>query len=210
MVWTPQQTGECLDAIEDDRMYPLYALTAYTGLRRAEAAGLPWSETDLDRGVITIRETRPGDDSDDPKSEAGQRTIALSATLITLLRAWRRQQLKERMAWGNAWLDSGLVFTRVDGQPLRQGHISEHFALLAGKAGLPPIRFHDLRHGAATLSLAAGVDIKIVQEMLGHARSAFTRDVYTSVVPEIAAAAAEAVAIVPRRAARANIVPTSS
>ena len=78
--------------------------------------------------------------------------------------------------------------------------------LLVRKAGLPPVRFHDLRHGSATLSLAAGVDIKIVQEMLGHATSAFTRDVYTSVVPEIAAAAAEAVAaIVPRRA---NIVPT--
>jgi integrase len=114
------------------------------------------------------------------------------------------------MAWGNAWSDSGLVFTRQDGQPLRQGHISEHFGLLVGKAGLPPIRFHDLRHGAATLSLAAGVDIKIVQEMLGHATSAFTRCVYTSVVPEIAAAAAEAVAaIVPRRAARATNVPPS-
>jgi integrase len=211
MVWTPQQRGEFLDAIEDDRLYALYALVAYCELRRAEVAGLPWSEVDLDRGVITIRETRPGDHTgpEDPKSEAGERTVAVSATLAALLRAWQRQQLKERMAWGNAWSDSGLVFTREDGQPLRQGHISERFALLAGEAGLPPIRFHDLRHGAATLSLAAGVDIKIVQEMLGHATSAFTRDVYTSLVPEIAAAEAVA-AIVPRRAARANIVPTSS
>jgi len=110
------------------------------------------------------------------------------------------------MAWGSAWTDIGLVFTCEDGQPLRPGHVSEHFALLARKADLPPIRFHDLRHGSATLSLAAGVDIKIVQEMLGHSMSAFTLDVYTSVVPEIAAAAAEAVAaIVPRRA---NSVPT--
>ena len=75
-------------------------------------------------------------------------------------------------------------------------------------AALGSTALHDLRHGSATLSLAAGVDIKIVQEMLGHATSAFTRDVYTSVVPEIAAAAAEAVAaIVPRRA---NSVPTGS
>ena len=172
-------------------------------------AGLPWSETDLDGGLITVRETRPDDDADpdDPKSEAGSRTVALSATLAVLLKAWRKRQLKERMAWGGAWADTGLVFTREDGEPLRPGHISEHFGLLVRKAGLPPIRFHDLRHGAATLSqFAAGVDIKIVQEMLGHATSAFTRDVYTSVVPEIAAAAAEAVAaIVPRRA---NIVPT--
>ena len=79
-------------------------------------------------------------------------------------------------------------------------YLSEHFRLLVRQAGLPPVRLHDLRHGSATLSLAAGVDIKIVQEMLGHSTSAFTRDVYTSVVPEIAAAAAEAVAaIVPRK-----------
>jgi len=99
--------------------------------------------------------------------------------------------------------DSGLVFTRENGQPWRPAYLSEHFRLLVRRAGLPPVRLHDLRHGAATLSLSAGVDIKIVQEMLGRSTSAFTRDVYTSVVPEIAAAAAEAVAaIVPRRAAR--------
>jgi len=208
MVWTPQQTGEFLDAIEGDRLYPLYSLAAFAGLRRAEVAGLPWSETDLDGGLITVRETRPDDDADpdDPKSEAGSRTVALSAATAALLRAWRKRQLRERMAWGGAWTDSGLVFTREDGAPLRPGHISEHFGLLVRKAGLPPVRFHDLRHGSATLSLAAGVDIKVVQEMLGHATSAFTRDVYTSVVPEIATAAAEAVtAIVPRRA---NSVPT--
>lgn len=209
MVWTPQQTGEFLDAIEGDRLYPLYHLAAFAGLRRAELVGLPWAETDLDAGLITVRETLPGDDADpdDPKSEAGQRTVALSATTVALLRSWRRRQVKERMAWGVAWVNSGLVFTREDGSPLRPGHVSEHFAVLLRKAGLPPIRIHDLRHGSATLSLAAGVDIKIAQEMLGHSTSSFTRDVYTSVVPEIAAAAAEAVAaIVPRRA---NIVPTS-
>jgi integrase len=74
-------------------------------------------------------------------------------------------------------------------------------ALTSGpRVQLPPIRLPDLRHGSDTLSLSAGVDIKVVQEMLGHSTSAFTRDVYTPVVPEIAAAAAEAVAaIVPRK-----------
>jgi integrase len=101
---------------------------------------------------------------------------------------------------GRAWQDSGLVFAGEDDSPLRPTYVSERFGLLVRRAGLPPVRYHDLRHGATTLSLAAGVDIKIVQEMLGHRTSSFTRDVYTSVVPEIATAAAEAVAaIVPRR-----------
>ena len=141
---------EFLDAIEGDRLYPLYSLAAFAGLRRAEVVGLPWSETDLDGGLITVRETRPDDDADpdDPKSEAGERTVALSAALAALLKLWRKRQLKERMAWGAAWTDSGLVFTREDGAPLRPGHISEHFAVLVRKAGLPPIRFHDLRHGS--------------------------------------------------------------
>ena len=118
MVWTPAQTGAFLDAIEDDRLYPLYALAAFTGLRRAELAGLPWSETDLEAGLITVRETRPDDDVDDPKSEAGQRPVALSADTVALLRAWRKRQREERLAWGEGWTDCGLVFTREDGSPI--------------------------------------------------------------------------------------------
>ena len=66
--------------------------------------------------------------------------------------------------------------------------------MIAYLAGLPPIRLHDLRHGAATLALTAGVDIKIVQEMLGHSSRAITSDTYTTVLPEVARAAAEAAA----------------
>jgi len=83
----------------------------------------------------------------------------------------------------------------------KRHRMSETAVKVALEAGpLPPIRFHDLRHGAATLSLAAGVDMKVISTTLGHARSAFTSDVYTSVIPQVAQAAAEAVAgIVPRR-----------
>ncbi|MEU6731253.1 tyrosine-type recombinase/integrase [Nonomuraea wenchangensis] len=80
------------------------------------------------------------------------------------------------------------------GQPLHPQHISDQFYRLAYEAGLPPVRLHDLRHGAASLMLAAGVDLKIVQETLGHVSSTFTRDTYTSVYPEVARAAAESTA----------------
>jgi integrase len=83
----------------------------------------------------------------------------------------------------------------------RRHRISEHKVQIAIEHGpLPPVRFHDLRHGSATLSLLGKVDMKVISETLGHARSSFTSDTYTSVLPEVALAAAEAVAsVVPRR-----------
>lgn len=95
------------------------------------------------------------------------------------------------------------MFTRKDGHPLRPGHVSEHFALLARKAGLPPIRFHDLRHGAATMLIAAGQPVKVVSAIPGHSTSSFTMDVYAVVAEESAEAAAVAIAaFVPRKALR--------
>jgi Phage integrase family len=100
------------------------------------------------------------------------------------------------------------VFTREDGSPLRPEWISTRFQSLSAKAGLPPSRFHDLRHGAATMLQAAGVDIKVISKMLGHATYAFTADVCTEVAEELAAAAADAIAaFIPRRA---KTVPTGA
>ncbi|GLW99435.1 tyrosine-type recombinase/integrase [Microtetraspora sp. NBRC 16547] len=90
------------------------------------------------------------------------------------------------MADGEDWTDSGFVFTDELGRPLHPQHVSDQFYLLASQAGLPPVRQHDLRHGAASLMLAAGVELKVVQKTLGHVSSTFTRDTYTSVYPEVA------------------------
>ena len=92
------------------------------------------------------------------------------------------------------------MFTREDGTSLRPGWISQRFGALIARAGLPPIRFHDLRHGTATMLLAAGQPMKVISEILGHATSAFTADVYTEVADELADAAAAAIAAyIPRR-----------
>lgn len=95
-----------------------------------------------------------------------------------------------------------MVFTQDDGSPLHPADVTEHFQHLARQAGLPPIRLHDLRHGAATTALAAGVEMKVVQHMLRHASLTTTSDLYTNVLPELARAAAEATA---RRIPRAKI-----
>lgn len=204
MVWTPEQTGEFLDHIADDRLYALFHLIAYRGPRRGEACGARWTDSDLDEGTLgivqTILQLGRTTHVDSPKSEMSARTIALDTDTTSVLRAHRARQNKERLAAGSAWTDSGLIFTTPGGAPLHPADVTDHFTRLVAQAGLPPIRLHDLRHGSATLALKAGVEMKTVQEMLGHSTIALTADTYTSVLPEVAREAAERIAaIVPRK-----------
>lgn len=205
MVWTPAQLGRFLDIAHDDRMYSLWHTIAHCGLRRGEACAVEWDDLDLDGGQLHI--TRQlvqlgwAVEETPPKSDAGERTIALDAGTVAALRTRRTQQRAERLAWGDAWIASGKVFTREDGEPLHPQNVTTGFHRLTAKAELPPIRLHDLRHGAASLMLAAGIPMKVVQETLGHSSSVLTADTYTSVFPQVAAAAAEAAAaLVPRTA----------
>ena len=212
MVWTPAQLGAFLDAAHEDRLYALWHLIAHRGLRRGEACGLGWQDVDLGAGLAAIRrqlvqlgweviETAP-------KSEAGHRDIALDAGTVAALRAHRKQQLAERLAWGEAWVDSGKVFTRENGEQLHPAAVTSRFHAIVAAADLPPIRLHDLRHGAASLMLAAGVPMKVVQETLGHSSSTLTADTYTSVFSKVAVEAAEAAAAIVPRAAAGTAVHT--
>jgi integrase len=136
-----------------------------------------------------------------PKSDAGDRTIGLDDETNTVLEAWRKTQIAEQLAYVPGWIRSGRIFTRPDGSELHPAEITKYFNQLVAGLGLPPIRLHDLRHGAATRALEAEVDIKIVQELLGHSTSTLTRDTYTSVSPRLAKEAAEKAArMVPRKA----------
>ncbi|WP_160050600.1 MULTISPECIES: site-specific integrase [unclassified Nocardiopsis] len=199
MVWTPEQTRTFLGhAKRYTWLYAMFHLIAVKGLRRGEAVGLPWSNTRLTDGQIDIRvqvvqlawETV----TSTPKSAAGQRTITLDTDTVKVLRAWKRFQNEARLQTGAGWVDSGLVFTREDGSGWHPGQVSDWFLRVARAAGLPPITLHGLRHGAASLALAAGTDVKIVSSELGHATTHFTQDTYQSVFPDVAKAAAEATA----------------
>ncbi|MEU1360230.1 tyrosine-type recombinase/integrase [Micromonospora zamorensis] len=101
---------------------------------------------------------------------------------------------------GRSSTKSGRLFCRPTGGWIEPDWLSDHFDRLVRKAALPPIRLHDLRHGAATIALAAGTEMKVVQDMLGHSSISLTSDTYTSVLPELARDAAEAAArLVPRQ-----------
>lgn len=198
MVWMPEHAGAFLDFIEGtgERLYALFCLAAYCGLRRGEIIGLTWAEVDLHQGIAYVRETGEGDD---PKSEAGIRPVPLPRPVVAALRAWRKRQAADRLAWGPDWTDTGRVFTREDGAPIPPQWVSVRFETLAYRAGLPPVRFHDLRHGAASLCKAAGLDSKFISALLGHSRTSFTDSTYVLVFPEVAKAAAEsAAAAMPR------------
>ncbi|MEO3781248.1 site-specific integrase [Micromonospora sp. B11E3] len=140
-----------------------------------------------------------------PKSAAGQRVVALDrATTAALIH--HRQQQQERAARRIearlAYRDTGYVFTRPDGQPYHPGYFTHRFAILVKRSELPPIRLHDLRHGAASLAHSAGVDLKTIQDQLGHSQIDTTADVYTSVLPTAQHEAAAATAELVRKAAR--------
>jgi integrase len=200
MVWMPVHAGAFLDYLDDtsERLAVLFEVTMFCGFRRDEVLGLTWAEVDLDEGVAYVRETASGDG---PKSEAGIRMVPLPALVVELLKEWRKRQAADKLAWGPDWADTGgRVFTRQDGTAVPAQWTSTRFETLAYRAGLPAVRFHDLRHGTASLMKAAKTDTKIISAMLGHSRTSFTDSQYVTLFPEVQRAAADAAAaIVPRR-----------
>ena len=203
-VWTAAQTAQFLRSIEEHRLYAAFHLIALRGLRRGEAAGLRWCDLDLDGKTAIISQQLQQYDGRlvicPPKTPHSTRVIALDHTTVAALRAHRDRQRAEADAYGADYRSSGFVFTNLNGDPMAPDRLTRLFRKLAADAGLPPVRLHDLRHGAATLALAAGVDLRIVQEMLGHSSIVLTADTYTSVLPEVAHAAAEKVAALVIRA----------
>jgi integrase len=167
--------------------------------------GLKWTAVDLGQGVISVWETGSGEG---PKSAAGVRVIPLPPPVVDALKGWHQRQEAERLAAGDGWVDTGLVFTKPDGSAVRGPWASTRFEILACRAGLLPIRFHDLRHGTASLLKAAKVDTKVISAILGHTRTDFTIRTYVLVFPKVAKEAARAAAaVVPRRGTPPSAAP---
>ncbi|MBM4410153.1 MAG: site-specific integrase [Chloroflexi bacterium] len=187
------EVGRFLTAARGHPQEALFVLAASTGMRQGEVLGLAWPQVDLDGGYVRISAalSRYGDafHRGEPKTAKSRRTIAIPLPVVEVLRHHRdRQTLAERrgrdsgMWLGNEW---DLVFTGDRGQPLGAHAVYTEFVRLLKSAGVRPVRFHDLRHGAATFLLAQGVDMRVVQEILGHAQISMTADLYSHVVPEL-------------------------
>jgi integrase len=210
--------GAWLDSIAEHRLYSLFHLGAFAGLRRGELCGLSWDDVDLAAERLQVwwqitgisyRKARAAARRGEAieyrvqvKTADGEaRVVDLDQFTATVLDVWRKQQIAERLAWGPIWSNSeNLVFTREDGRPLDPDRIYKEFVRLVRRTGLPGLPLHHLRHGSASLQLAAGVDIAIVSKRLGHSKIDLTSDTYGHLIGRAGKQAAEATAaLVPRR-----------
>jgi integrase len=200
-VLTPDECRRLLDAARGDRLEAFFVLALTTGARLGELQALMWRAVDLDRRRIQIWQTYQENKDGKPvfappKTSRSRRTIVLTEIAVDALRRHRAAQLEHRMRVGNLYQDHGLVFAGAFGMPISANAIRIHsFAPLCARAGLPHMRFHTLRHSAATLLMSSGVPVKVASEMLGHSDITTTLRVYSHVMEpdqERAAAAMDA------------------
>jgi integrase len=187
-----------LAAVEADRLAALFTVALAVGLRQGEALGLRWSDIDLERGTLTVQRAlqRVGQEwlLLEPKTTRSRRTVMLPRPVVASLREHRGRQLQERLRAGAAWEGEKwgeLVFCDEIGGPLSGFRVSRRFRKLLALAGLPPMRYHELRHGAASLMAAQGVPARVAMEVLGHAQISTTLNIYTHVAPEVQRDAAD-------------------
>jgi len=179
-----------LDAARGVHFEPLYMLAISTGLRRGELLGLRWKDVDLERGTLRVGRALVREAGrhvlGETKTRGGRRQISLTPRAINALKAHRKYQLEERMRLSGLYEDRDLIFATSVGTPINSENlVKRSFKPLLKKAGLPEIRFHDLRHTCATLLLGRSVHPKIVQELLGHATIAVTLDTYSHYLPSM-------------------------
>lgn len=192
---TVEQVRKLLEATHGHPMEAMFKLALATGMRRGELMGLKWQDINLAAGTLQIRRilTRvpskmPGKGfvESEPKTQKSRRSIVIASLALEALKRHREKQLEAKAKAGRLWQEHDYVFCTSIGTHLNPTtDMLEPLQALLEKAGLPHIRFHDLRHSAATLLLSQGVHPKVVQELLGHSTISMTMDVYSHVLPSI-------------------------
>lgn len=170
---TAEQLQSVMNIFRDDPLELTVYLTASLGLRRSEVCGLRWSAVDLEHRKLLICHTAINCDGviayvDATKSESSQRVMALSEKVCERLRKAKDDQAYWAKMMGQDYHHSGYVCTREDGTPIHPDFVSHHFPRVLKAHGMEHIRFHDLRHSAASMLHEQGFDIRDIQDFLGH------------------------------------------
>lgn len=180
---TPDIARAILAAVAGQRIGPAITVALYLGLRKGELLGLRWRDIDERAGTLTVagqlvraeRHEQPKPVAavvyTPPKTASSVRTVPLIAPVVAALTTAREMQTTDRLLAGTAYEPSGYVFTDASGGPLGYGLLRLSFRKALADAGLPPMRLHDLRHGAASLLAAEGVEVKVRMQLLGHTRA---------------------------------------
>jgi integrase len=192
------QARRLLDAADRHRLAALVTVALALGLRRGEGLALQWADVDFERSTITVngtlkRQRGVGLVVDTPKTVNGRRTIALPTICVRSLREHKLRQAREHLAAGPHWSDTGFVFVTPIGTPIDPRNLTREFHKICGNAGLPRLRFHALRHSAATIMLAQGVPLEVISKTLGHGGYAITADIYAKVRDDLQRTAATAI-----------------
>lgn len=191
------QLQELLRLFWGDILEPAVLLAATLGLRRSEACGLRWDAVDFDARKIYIRHTAIVSNgrliySDATKSKASRRILPMSDMVLEQLMHIKAEQAKMKLLMGNSYHDSGYVCVSQDGTPINPDFVTHHFQRIVNASNLPRIRFHDLRHSAATMLHSCGYDLKDIQAWLGHSDIQTTSNIYTHLEDKRLSAMADA------------------
>lgn len=180
--YTKSQIDELLEKIKSEPLYPLIRLTALYGLRRSEALGLCWDCVNFEAETITIRRTVSKVTTvvakGKTKNNSSRRSFPMTPDIKQLLLELQTQQKKDKKFFGKEYHDCDYVFRWPDGRPFSPDYVSDKFPRLLKANNMPKIRFHELRHSAASNLLSMGFSLKDVQEWLGHSDIKTTANIY--------------------------------
>lgn len=180
--WTASEARRFLAHVAEERLFAMWRLFLTIGMRRGEIAALRSRDVDLEHARLSVRQTGNVIDgvwtvgSPKGRGRGATRLLSLDAETVRVLRAQQDAQLAERYELPEVWQEWNLVFCREDRTPLNPTRIGHLLAVRARRAGVPPIRVHDLRHTYAPLALLAGIHPKVVSERLGHANNRHAAD----------------------------------
>lgn len=190
------EATKLLETVRGDRLEALYRVALSLGLRQGEALGLRWQDIDLDARTLRVAVAPQAANGAltlvEPKTENARRTLSLPLALVTALKAHRAGQAAERLKLGASWQDHGLVFCTRSGTPIHPRNLIRAFQTVRERAGLPPMRFHDLRHSCLSLLAAQGIPARVAMAIAGHSDIRLTQNVYTHVYDEAKRQAADA------------------
>lgn len=192
-----EEVGQIMEALQTEPIHvrALIEMALFTGCRRGEIVGFKWADVDLDKKRVTVRRSiyKPHGEKaaeKDPKTQSSYRTISIPQHLVDTLRQYRLWQKRHISYMDGNWVDLDYLFTEEDGHVMNPHTPTKQFDHFLKRHGIRHLKFHGLRHTAATLLLSQGCDIKTVSKRLGHA-DIETTNIYVHALEDMDRSAAD-------------------